>query len=102
MRKLTIKEMGKAKLNPIFKGLPKELKDKSRYVAIEKQVRDVMYSDHQPHKSMKGFVACKRCAAKLARRQQLLKDLGFTSYPQYMEWKKIMSIIISERDITLS
>ena len=102
MKKLTIKEMAKAKLNPLFEGMPDGLKDTSRYAAIEKQLRDIMYSDHAPHKTVKGFVACKRCVAKLKRRQEVLKELGFASYPQYLGWKKIMSIIIAEQDIQLT
>jgi hypothetical protein len=100
-RKLTQDEIGAATENPIFEGLSEALKDTSCYAGIEKRIAAIMYSDH-PHKTLKGFVRCKRCLPKMQKRQDALKEIGFASYPQYLEWRRVMSIIIGQQNIQLT
>lgn len=96
MEKADIKYINKKrKPSPILKGLPEKLKDTKCYVEIEKKLRDCLISDHK-HDSVKAFVKCKRCKTKLDKRQKLMESFGFKSTEQYLEWKKIMSIIISQ------
>lgn len=99
--KLSLKQIAKAKPNPIFNTLPERLKDSSTYAPIETRVNKAMFSDHQ-HKTVKGMVGCKRCIAKLNRKQAILREEGFTSFSQYLEWKRVCSIIIGQQDIQLS
>lgn len=101
IRKLTKREMAKPKPNPIFDNLPKALKDTSCYADIERQVRLATYSDHT-HKTLKQFVRCKRCTPKIQARQNILKGFGFAGYAQYLEWRRVMNIIISQQDIPLT
>lgn len=75
-----------------FKGFPKELKNPKMYDKVEKEVMKIMYSDHK-HRQILAFTKCKRCKAKIAKRLQYLKDTGFKSYVQYLQWKKIMVLM---------
>lgn len=103
MKKLDIKTVSKLKPNPIFKGLPEALKDPTCYAKIEKQIQDIVRVDKgHIHKTVKAYVKCKKCLEKYEKRKAFIRELGFTDYKQYMEWKKIMSIIISQRDIQLT
>lgn len=100
MEKFTIKQIAKAKVNPVFKGLSDELKDPKNYKRIEKKLFNVMVSDHK-HKAIAAFMKCSRCQEKFANKRALIKELGFESTNQYQNWKKIMGIIISKRDLVL-
>lgn len=101
MKKLNLKGTEKLKPHPIFHDLPERLKDKSCYAPIEKRLADAMFSDHK-HATVKGMVRCKRCIAKMQKRQDIMKEEGFSGIAQYLEWKRILSIIISEQDIQLT
>lgn len=96
MKKLDLTKVPKLKPNPIFKGLPDALKNPESFKRIEDSLRLAILSDHQ-HKSVKEYVECKRCAVKLQRRQDLMKEFGFRSVNQYLEWKKIMDIITKQK-----
>lgn len=100
-KKLTIDEIGKLAADPLFADLPDALKDPSCYADIERALANAVHSDHQ-HKTLKGYTRCKRCQAKLEKQRGLKKEIGFTSQEQYLGWKRIMSIIISQSDIHLS
>lgn len=88
------------KPNPIFKDLPEHLKEVETYKKIEKSLIKAVLSDHT-HKTVKEYVKCQRCTAKRERKSALIKEYGFTSTEQYLEWKKIMQIIINEKDFKL-
>lgn len=89
------------KPHPLFLTLPEELKDQAVYADIEERVAKTMFSDHK-HKTVKGFVNCKRCSIKLTKRRELLTEIGFQSTEQYLEWKRVMDIIINNRPIRIS
>jgi len=95
--KIKPSELPELEPNPIFKYLPDHVKDVKTYKKIEKSLADAVLSDHQ-HKSVKEYVKCARCNAKRDRRKALIKEYGFTSVEQYMEWKRVMQIIINEKD----
>lgn len=99
--KLDVRKIGKIPTNPLFDDLPEALKDSACYVDIERRLNQAVFSDH-PHKTMKGYARCKRCTAGRERQAAIKKEVGFTSQDQYLEWKRIMSIIISQSDIHLS
>ena len=99
-KKLSVKEIAKLKTDPLFDDLPEELKDSARYVEIERRLAQAVYSDHS-HKSVKQYVTCKRCRPKMDQQRALKKEIGFTSQEQYLQWKRIMSIIIAQSDIHL-
>jgi predicted metal-binding transcription factor (methanogenesis marker protein 9) len=92
MKKLDLKQVPKLKPNPIFKGLPKALKDPESYEKTEKELQSILKSDHK-HKTASSYVKCKECQGRYAERKKFMKKLGFKSIQQYMEWKKIMTII---------
>jgi len=98
MEKLTQKQIAEAKVNPIFDGLPDSLKDPKIYGKIERAVVRVMFSDHQ-HKTIKQFVRCERCQAKVKRRRAVIKEFGFRDIIQYQEWKRVMDIIIQKKSL---
>lgn len=100
MRKLTEKEIGQAKVNPVFKGLSNELKDPKNFKKIEKKLANVMVSDHK-HRKISAFNKCKRCQAKFHKKREMIKSLGFESIYQYQNWKKVMDIIINKEEIVL-
>jgi multimeric flavodoxin WrbA len=89
------------KPHPIFKDLPEELKDEACFAGIEERIAKAMFSDHT-HKTIKGFAGCKRCRDKTAKRREILKELGFTSYEQYLTWKRVMDVIINDRGIKVA
>ena len=100
MPKLNLKAVPNLKPNPIFKGLPKKLKDPKNFLDIEKQLQDVIKSDHQ-HKNIKEFITCAWCQENRERRQKLMKKLGFKGIGQYLTWKKIMTLMINKKDFPL-
>lgn len=95
MEKLSIEEIGKAKKNPLFRGLPARLKDPKVFYRIEQELFDIVQTDHK-HKTVKAYVTCAWCNTKRELKQNKIKSLGFKSYAQYMEWKKIMFLIINK------
>lgn len=90
-------EYGELKNHPTFKGLPEELKDPKCYKSIEQRIKLTMVSDHK-HAKVASFVNCKRCKAKMEKKQKVLKEYGFKSYHQYLMWRKIMEIIKQGKD----
>ena len=101
MKKLDLSTVPKKlKPDPVFKYMPSSLKDPACFDGIEKQLADVMRSDHK-HRSVKSFVTCAWCQGNLKKRQELITTLGFKSYDQYLNWKKIMTIIKDKKDFQL-
>lgn len=99
MKQLTNDEIGALPTAPIFDGLPEELKEPGKLEEINAKLNAAMFADHK-HATVKGFVRCKRCREKLDKRRQLLTELGFTSYEQYLEWKRVLGAIISKENLT--
>ena len=98
--KLNLSDVPKLKPNPIFKGLSKELKDPKNFAKIEKKLQDALYSDHK-HKAISSYAKCERCQVKRMKRQKLMTEMGFKGINQYLEWKKIMSIIINKQNFQI-
>lgn len=88
----------KHKLNPLFKGLPSRLKDPKVYLSVEKKLRAILKTDHE-HKTMKAYANCEKCQINRMERQKLMKQEGFKSLEQYMEWKKIIGMIVEVRKL---
>lgn len=100
MKKLDIKTIGKLKPNPLFKGMPSLLKDPKNYKKIESSLVKILQADHK-HKTASAYVKCADCQNKRQERTAKMKQVGFKSIQQYMEWKKIMDIIINKRSFQL-
>lgn len=101
MNKLDLKNVPKnLKPNPIFKGLSSDLKDVKNYESVESKLQEILKSDHK-HKTALSYSKCEECMSKREKRKQLMKDVGFKSLQQYMEWKKIMNIIINKKSFQL-
>lgn len=101
MRKLDLKEVPKnIKPNPIFKGLSSKLKDPEKYKEIEDKLQSILKSTHN-HKTATSYAKCKECQSKREERKKMMKDIGFKSIQQYMEWRKIMEIISKKENFIL-
>lgn len=100
MDKLTNKQIGNAKVNPVFKGLSDDLKDPKNFKKIENKLARVMLSDHK-HRTIGGFHLCKRCQKRFEKKREMLKELGFESINQYQNWKKIMMILLKKERLVL-
>ena len=101
MKKLDLSTLPKKiKPNPLFKGMSKSLKDPANYEKIEKSLFEILKSDHK-HRTASSYVKCKECNEKRLARQKAMDDLGFKSIKQYMEWKKIMTIINNKKNFQI-
>jgi hypothetical protein len=100
MDKKTLKIIKEAKENPIFEGLPDKLKDPKNFIETEQKIVNTMVSDHR-HKTIKQFIKCKRCQAKVKKKAEMIRDLGFKSFEQYQNWKRIMGIMINKQNLKL-
>lgn len=86
----------KLKLNKIFKGFPKSLKDPKSYKKVERELADILKCNHT-HKTVLEYSRCPGCKMRLMKRRLAMKRLGFTSPQQYYEWRKIMSLMLSKQ-----
>ena len=100
MKKETINKIKNAKANPIFEGLSDELKDPENFLKVERKIAKTMVSDHK-HATIKQFIKCKRCQAKVKKKTEMIRELGFKDYNQYASWKKILQIIINKENFQL-
>jgi len=100
MKKDTLNKIKKAKVNPIFDGLSDEMKDPKNFLKIERKIVRIMISDHK-HRTIKTFKNCKRCQAKVRKKAEMIKELGFKSFEQYQNWKKVMGININKQNLEL-
>lgn len=100
MNKYDLSKIKDLPTHPLFKDFPEDLKDPDCFLKIEKKIDKIMYSDHK-HNTVKGFVKCKSCQAKFEKKRAYIKELGFKGIEQYQMWKKIMSILLKEKDFIL-
>ena len=101
MKKISIKKINKKGETPkVLEGLPDNLKNPEMFYIVEKELAKILESDHK-HKTVKEYVSCAWCNQKRELRQNKVKSYGFQSLAQYLEWKKIMDIIINKRNIQL-
>lgn len=84
----------KKKPHPILEGLPEELKNHHKFLEIEKNLAQFLISSHK-HKTPASYIKCEECQKRRTDRQEAIKALGFKSFQQYLEWKKIMVVIQS-------
>lgn len=98
--KLQSSKVPKLKPNPLFKGLPKTLKDPSNFDTTEEKLATILKSDHV-HKTASSYGKCAECQKRRVERQTMMKLLGFKNIMQYMEWKKIMTIIKNKKDFEI-
>lgn len=99
--KIKSSELGKLKPHPILKDLPDELKTVEAFKEIQSKILLIMVSDHK-HRKVERFATCKKCSAKRNKRNEYILSKGFKNYGQYLEWRKIMDIIINEKDFRVS
>jgi len=100
MDKFTIEQIGKAKENHVFDGLSDDLKDPKNFEGIEKKIANTMVSDHK-HKVVSTFIKCKRCQTKVAKKSEMIRELGFKDMNQYQNWRKVMNIVINKGELIL-
>lgn len=92
MNKLYLTKVPKLKPNPLFKGMSKSLRDPKNYEETKKKLLDILKTDH-PHRTPSSYMKCSECQSKFQERKRLMKEVGFKSYHQYLEWDKIHTII---------
>ena len=101
MNKLDLSSVPKnIKPSPVLVGLSDELKDPKCFKKIEKKLFDLVKSDHK-HKTASAYVKCEECQTKYKKRKRAIRDLGFRDTQQYMEWKKIMTIITNKKNFQI-
>lgn len=100
MKKLDLKEVPKLKPNPIFDGLDESLKDPKNFKKIDNDLNKILKVKHK-HKTASSYAKCAMCQAKRLERQNRMKELGFKSIQQYLEWKRIMFIIKNKKSFQL-
>lgn len=89
------------KVDPLFEGLPVELKDPAQFKNVLEQILKAGESGHE-HKAIVVWMRCKHCQQKFLERKTKIKKIGFTSYEQFLKWRKIADIILNQREIYLS
>lgn len=98
MQKLDLTTLPKKiKPAPIFKGLKKSLKDPACFEEIEKKLIDIIRINHT-HKTASSYAKCEECNKKREERKKVMKDIGFKSIQQYLQWKKIHTIIRDKKN----
>lgn len=101
MKKLDLSKVPKdIKPNPLFKGMKESLKDPNNYEDIEARLSEILKTDHK-HKTALSYAKCDECQKNREERKNLMKQIGFKSLTQYLEWKKIMLIIINKQNFQL-
>ncbi|MES2224151.1 MAG: hypothetical protein V4469_04440 [Patescibacteria group bacterium] len=101
MKKLDFNEVPKdLKPHPLFEGFSDKLKDPKVFLKTEKKLLAILKIDHK-HKTVTQYVKCPECAAKREERKRIMEELGFKSINQYLEWKKIMTIIINQKNFQI-
>jgi len=100
MKKLDLKTVPKLKPNPLFKGMRATLKDPANFEAVERRLMLSLRSGHD-HKTVSAYVKCVECQQKREERKTLMKKEGFKSMAQYMEWKKIHTIIKDKKNFQI-
>ena len=97
MKPIKSSKLGKLSPRPVLDGLPDSLKDIKCFDNIEKQLNKVLISDHE-HTRIGQYIKCKRCQPKFQKRKEMIKNFGFLSINQYLEWRRIMNIIKNGKD----
>lgn len=98
--KKNIDKIGKLRPNPFFKGLPDNVKSLKAYEKIEKELNQIIETDHK-HQLIKTYLKCGACQEKFNKRKNRISELGFNDYLQYVEWKKIMNIIKNNKNFKI-
>ena|SRR3990167_4268491 len=78
--------------NPLFKGLPKYLKDPKNYEKVQRMLLDTLAGTHS-HGELETWASCLHCQIKLKNHGEAMRKLGFTSGKQYYAWKKVMHMM---------
>lgn len=98
MKKLDLSQVPKdLKPNPVFDGMSESLKDPACFEGIEKRLADTVRTAHR-HRTVAAYVRCRPCSGNRLKRQSLMKEMGFQGIAQYLEWKKVMTIIRDKKD----
>lgn len=99
--KLDFKKIAKIKPNPVFKGLPKSLKDPTKYKETELLLFKILESDHK-HDKPSDWMKCKICQDKFKEKKKTMKKLGFKNSSQYLEWRKVMDILVNNKTFIIN
>jgi hypothetical protein len=79
--------------NPIFAGLPKILKDPDSYYKVQKALIETLACP-TTHSDPAEMQKCSTCTENMVDRRKLMHKLGFSSLHQYMEWRKVMELML--------
>ena len=82
--------------NPLFKGLPKHLKDPKNYEKIQRALLETLAGRHS-HGDMQTWANCLHCQIKLKEHGGMMRKLGFKSGKQYMAWKRVMHMMTNPK-----
>jgi hypothetical protein len=86
--------------NPLLRGLPQYLKDPKNYKKIQKTTINALAGTHS-HGEIMEWAECFVCQKRFAERSGVMKKLGFQSPAQYLEWSKVMRIMINPKRVPI-
>ena len=86
--------------DPLFADLPEQLKDPANYENVANKILKAGEAGHE-HKHIIVWKRCKNCQQKFLERRAMVKKVGFSSYEQFLKWRRVMDIMINKREIRL-
>ena len=78
--------------NPLLASLPPHLKDQANFDKIQRALLETLVC-RKTHSDVVKMAECTKCTENMLVRRKLLKELGFQSVAQYMEWRKVHEVI---------
>lgn len=78
--------------DPVFNDLPETLKNPRCYKRVLKKILQAGESDHK-HADPSRWLTCQVCQDAFNHKRNVLKEVGFSSYNQFLRWRKVMGII---------
>lgn len=80
----------------VLAGLPEYLKDPAIYSKIHKLLLEKLSTRHS-HGTIEEYAKCFHCQRKFRERGEMIRKLGFKSIPQFLQWQRVMDIIVFHR-----
>ena len=100
MNKEEARKLPKYKPNPLFAGLSDFTKAPANFNKIQRILIDTLASNHT-HSEMTNWANCRACQDKTQERVMLMKKFGVTSAAIYLEWRKIMEMLLDPSRIKI-
>lgn len=80
------------KPDPAFNDLPDALKKPGCYKRVLKKVLEAGETKHK-HIELGRWLGCQECQDAFRHKRNVIKELGFSNYQQFLKWRKVMGVI---------